>query len=621
MPFRGSAGAVPIEVGAPRSFRHLLERGVFPLGVVAIVSLALEFGFYVSPVPVALLHCIQLLAVGLYATCRLLHVCHAPRRWVALRGLWLDGVILAGAGVVVLLGLEFSAAPFVAVSAVYVATLQVALGVRVVVKAVQLNLLLSQRVLQPTRFVVSAFVMLIAIGTLALALPRATSLELWQADGFSLFRHLLNCAFTATSATCVTGLAVYDTATDFTLFGQAIILIMIQLGGLGIMVIGSVLGILAGRQLSLRHSLVLQDETSHNTLGEMRGLVTFIVLSTLAIEVVGAVVLWPMFEGVSSAGERLFFSVFHSVSAFCNAGFSLQSDSLIAFRRAWPVYFGIMPLIVVGGLGFPVLRDLWHGLREWSEAVWHGRTGVQLGAAPRKRVLSLHSHVVLVASAWLVVVPTGMFLVFETFSGGVSVLSDGSADAMGLAGFPERLFDAAFLSVTCRTAGFNTVAMDSESLTPASHMLAALLMFIGGSPGSTAGGVKTASLAVMALGVWATLRGRQHVEVFGRRIPEVIVRRSGALFVVMAALISVVTLLLCFTEGVTLRVGLFESVSAAGTVGLSAGLTPELTGWGRLVIMLTMLAGRLGPLTVLVAMAGTPRTLRYEYPTEAVIIG
>ena len=144
---------------------------------------------------------------------------------------------------------------------------------------------------------------------------------------------------------------------------------------------------------------------------------------------------------------------------------------------------------------------------------------------------------------------------------------------------------------------------------------------VGGAPGSTAGCVKTAGLAVMAMGVWATLRGRQHVEVFGRRIPEIIVRRSGALFVVMAALISIVTLLLCFTEGVSLREGLFESVSAAGTVGLSTGLTTELTCWGRVVIMATMLAGRLGPLTVLVAMAGTPKPLRYEYPAEAVIIG
>ena len=611
---------MPLPAVPPRSFRNVLKRGVFPLGVVAMASLAVEFGFYEPPVPLVWLHFVQILAVALYVTCRVLYVCHAPRKWKAVRSLWYDGVILVGASLVVLLDAEFSAAPLVAVSVTYVAVLQVALGLRVLVKAVQINLLLSQRILQPTRFVLTAFVMLIAIGTLALALPRATTPALWRADGFSVPRHLLNCAFTATSATCVTGLVVYDTPTDFTMFGQAVILTMIQLGGLGIMVIGSVLGILAGRQLSLRHSLVLQDETSHNTLGEMRGLVTFIVLSTLVIEAVGAVVLWPMFDDAPSLGQRLFLSVFHAVSAFCNAGFALQSDSLIAFRRQWPVFAGIMPLIVVGGLGFPVLRDLWRGLRERISSAKRRRTGVQLGAAPRKRVLSLHSRVVLVTTAWLLLLPTVMFVLFESYDPGGAARGD-RANVLGAASSFGRLCDAFFLSVTCRTAGFNTVAMDAHALTPASHLLAALLMFIGGSPGSTAGGVKTASLAVMAMGVWATLRGREHVEVFGRRIPEVIVRRSGALFVVMAGLISVVTLLICFTEGVSLREGLFESVSAAGTVGLSTGLTPELTGWGRVVIMFTMLAGRLGPLTVLVAMAGTPRTLQYEYPSEAVIIG
>jgi len=604
----------------PRVLRGYLERALPLLTIVALMSLAFEFGFYDPPLPVSVLVASQLIAVSVYAVVRLLQVWTAVHRFTALRQLWYDVAILVVAGLIVLLEFEFSSSPVVTVSAAYVATMQVALAVGLIVKAVQINLTLSQRVLQPTRFVLVTFVVLITLGALALALPRAMPPEFWQRDGLSLPKHLLNCAFTATSATCVTGLVVYDTSTDFTIYGQTVILVLIQLGGLGIMVIGSVLGILAGRQLSLRHSLVLQDETSYHTLGEMRGLVTFIVSSTFLIEAVGVIVLYPMFSNVEGVGARLFVSVFHSISAFCNAGFALQSDSLVSFQSSWPTYLGVVPLIILGGLGFPVLRDLWHGFVALVRARVRRRRGIRMGAPPLKRVLSLHSRLVLVTSAVLITVPTALFIIFETFQTGAETpgSSVGALRAMTPGG---RLFNALFLSVTCRTAGFNTVPMDAESLTPASHMLSTILMFIGGSPGSTAGGIKTSSLAVMLLGVWAALRGRQHVEAFGRTISDIVVRRAGAVMVVMSAMISVVTLVLCFTEGVSLRAALFETVSAAGTVGLSMGLTPDLTYAGRMVIIVTMLAGRLGPLTVLVAMAGVPRPARYEYPTETVVIG
>ncbi|MFQ5495506.1 MAG: potassium transporter TrkG, partial [Phycisphaerae bacterium] len=197
----------------------------------------------------------------------------------------------------------------------------------------------------------------------------------------------------------------------------------------------------------------------------------------------------------------------------------------------------------------------------------------------------------------------------------------GGGDTLAEATPAGRLLDAVFLSVTCRTAGFNTVRMDPDALSPASHMLAVVLMFVGGSPGSTAGGVKTVGLAVLLLSVAATLRGRRRVTAMGRTIPDPVVKRAAVVIIVMFALVSLVTLLLCFTEQASLRESMFEAVSACGTVGLSTGLTPDLTSAGRVVILLAMFAGRLGPLTLLVALAGTSDGARYDYPNEEVGIG
>lgn len=589
---------------------YYVDRLLPIVAVGAVVSLALEFGFYKPPLPVRLLIAVQLMAVALYVTSRVLNAMSARFTWRVIAGFRYDGVILAVAAMIVAIELGDAHAPAVTLSAAYVATLQVALGVRLTVEAIQLRLLLSPRVLQPTQFVLLAFILMIGIGTMALALPRASHPEHFQASDFSLFRHVLDSAFTATSATCVTGLIVRDTGADFTRFGQVVILLLIQMGGLGIMVFSSVLGSLAGRALSLRDSLVLQDETSHQTLGELRALVRFIVASTFAFEVIGGFILYPAFGDLTSASERVFHAVFHAVSAFCNAGFALQSDSLESFRQAWPTYVGVMPLIVLGGIGFPVLKELWEGVKKAPASRRFRIRAVALNRRSSLRVLSVHSRLVLVTTAVLIALSTILFMILDS----LNPASAGTAPG-------ARLLDALFLSITCRTAGFNTTAMGTDAISPATHMFAAILMFIGGSPGSTAGGVKTASVAVMMLGVWATLRGRRHVEVYSRRIPEFIVRRASVVMAVMAALVSAVTLLLCLTEGVTLREAMFETVSAAATVGLSTGLTPELTEAGRVVIMVTMLAGRLGPLTVLVAMAGRPKQFRYEFPDEAVMIG
>ncbi|GAF73863.1 unnamed protein product, partial [marine sediment metagenome] len=379
-----------------------------------------------------------------------------------------------------------------------------------------------------------------------------------------------------------------------------------------------------------RQSLVLQDAMSHQTIGRVRQMVWFIVVLTFTCELIGAVVLYSTWGGqASSVWDRIFRSVFHSVSAFCNAGFALQGDNLVGYSGAWQVYAAIMPLIVIGGLGFPVTHDLYKWLR-WRlmpEAAPAGNPeALAVMAAPKERLayrFSLHSRIVLWSTVGLIVLPALALLMFESVpewrtrqqvdTARMRAEAEGQAAAMIDLPLPQRTVAALFQSVTTRTAGFNTVHLDVDSMSPASHFLMCLLMFVGGSPASTAGGVKTVGMALLVLGVYSTLRGRERVECFGRTIPHLVMRRAAAVTMVMFAAVALTTLALCYTESASVQRILFESVSACGTVGLSTGLTDELTVPGRMVIMIAMFVGRLGPLTVLVALAGRTTSARYEY--------
>lgn len=590
------------------------------MAAAALVSLALEFGFDQPPLPQSALVATQIAAAGAYLLLRTVELLKAPSRAAALRGMWLDIGLLLVVLVYPFIQFEFAAdasGPVLKLSALYIAVMQAALAVRLTIEAVRLNLVISRSGLHPSRFMVITFLGLIIAGTLALALPRATTERVESAPGFSIPRHLLNCAFTATSAVCVTGLTVYDTERDFTRFGQWIILLLMQAGGLGIMVSGSLLSVLAQRQLSLRQSLAIQDVFSYRTLGRIRDMVVFIVVFTVVIECYGTIALYPMFDHIEDTWIRLFYSVFHAVSAFCNAGFSLEGDNLVSYRFALPVYTAVMPLIVLGGLGFPVLYDLWLGMATTVRR----RLALRRGLRPvRRHRLALHSRLVLIVSALLILAGTGGIFLCESL-GRADVAVDPAAPTMRWAWWGQRLLDSLFLSISSRTAGFNTVLMSPQDMTPGAHMVCALLMFVGGSPASTAGGVKTVTIAVITMGVLATVRGRNHVEAFGRQLPDNTVRRSAVIILAMFGLQSVVILALAVSETATLAEVMFESVSACNTVGLSKGITPELTSPGRVVIMIAMFAGRLGPLTMLIALAGRAQPARYEYPSEDVGIG
>lgn len=440
----------------------------------------------------------------------------------------------------------------------------------------------------PQSLLVSGFAVLILVGTLLLWLPIAHAQQSIS---------LLDALFTATSAVCVTGLIVVDTGTDFTLFGQVVILLLIQAGGLGVMAFAAMAFDFLGRSLSLRAQSAFNESFFQmDAATGFRRRLLHIVKMVAGFEAVGALLLFLGFLQFHPPGRAAYTAVFHSISAFCNAGFSLYADSLIGFRASFMLISTVMLLIVLGGIGQPVLLELLERLLRRKPRV------------PRPQRFSLHTQVVLWSSGALIV--AGCLFLFAT----------GLAPAEG--SMWQRLSGALFQSVTARTAGFNTV--DIGALPLASVLLICVLMFVGGSPGSCAGGVKTTTAVLWLAQFTSRIRGKKWPAVLGRHIPGELVRRASTL-VGLAILWNLLgVLLLSITEGgaqsTLLRDILFEQLSAFGTVGLSTGLTPELSVGGRLWIILTMFVGRVGPLC-LVVWAFQQRTPGVRLPEGKVMIG
>jgi len=436
------------------------------------------------------------------------------------------------------------------------------------------------------------FLVLIAGGTVLLLLPAATPAD--QPISF------VDALFTSTSAVCVTGLAVRDTGTAFTTFGQTVILALIQLGGLGIMTVSAFFLVILRKRLTRRDASSLESVFDVERKGGIRRIVMGIIACTFLVEGIGALLLLPSVKE-GGDGRALFEAVFHSISATCNAGFGLYPDSLVRFRSSLPVNLLIMALIVIGGIGFTVVFDLVGALRRLKT---------------EKRLLSLHTRVVLATTAVLLVSGTAVFLLCEAHRT-LEPLSQG-----------ERVLASAFQSVTLRTAGFST--LDFSEMQPATLFLVLLFMFIGGSPGSTAGGIKTTTFAIALATLWARSRGRESVVLFKRTIPEYLCTRALLIFILGFVVLSTAMVLLMLSEAHDLEGShgrehfldlLFEAVSAFGTVGLSTGWTPRLSEGGRIIIILLMFLGRVGPLTVAVAMGGRKKKPSATYPEGRVMIG
>jgi trk system potassium uptake protein len=450
------------------------------------------------------------------------------------------------------------------------------------------------RQLRPTQLLVGSFLLLIAIGTLGLQyLP-----GLYTDEGLGW----LDALFTATSAVCVTGLIVVDTATYFTAAGQAWILLLIQLGGLGIITFTTLIIIAVGGRLSLRtESLASVADVAPEV--DYRHLARGVVLYTALFEAAGAVLLYlfwiPRLGWTGAAWPALF----HSISAFCNAGFSTFSDSLMGFTRSYGALLVVMSLIVLGGLGFLVIEEIYLNHK-------HERRG-------RKFRLSLHSRMVLVVTAVLVLGAWPAMAVLEW------------ANTLAGMPLPAKLVNALFLSVTPRTAGFNTI--DYAEATDATNFFTIILMSIGGSPGSTAGGLKTTTFALLALLAWSRLRGMRWVTVGGRSVPDGTIQRAIGLFIVGFVVVTgaIMVLVAIQSPGPAVESGpafityMFEAVSAFNTVGLSMGVTPGLSTLGKWIVIVLMYLGRIGPLTLAAAIAlqqrAATRELRYAY--EDVVVG
>jgi len=440
-----------------------------------------------------------------------------------------------------------------------------------------------------TLLVFSLFAGAILVGTLLLLLPFATvDGSLAPIDAF----------FTATSAVCVTGLIVVDTATYFTPFGQLVILILFQVGGLGVITFGGLVLFFSHRRLSILQRDVIRISGIHHGIKYDAKAIIFPILKfALIAEGVGISLLFLGFLRYFSVGDALYHAVFHGISAFCNAGFSSFSSSLTQFAGDWWINGVVISLIIVGGIGFVVVVDL-------VERVRFGHRSL------------LHTKLVLVTTAILLAVGFFSFLALEQGT----VLADKSID--------EQVLISAFHSTTARTAGFNTV--DYFHLSHGTLVLTIILMVIGGSPGSTAGGIKTTTIAILFITVVSRIRGKRDAEFANRAIAERSVINAITLLVLSVMYLMFIVLLLQITElgsvshveveGSLMMLG-FEAVSAFGTVGLSMGATPDLSIMGKLIISITMFIGRLGPLSFYSMLGSTARRHDVRLPSERVMVG
>ncbi len=442
-----------------------------------------------------------------------------------------------------------------------------------------------QRNLNPAQVLVLGFALIILLGAVVLSTPFVT--QTGESTGF------LKSLFTATSAVCVTGLVVVDTGTHWNMAGQITILILIQVGGLGIMTMATSVALIMGRKISLKGRLIMQEALNQFTIQGVVRLTKYIIITTFIIEGIGAFFLAMNFIPEYGLEKGIYFGIFHSISAFCNAGFDVIGGgrSLTPYTENLSVNFIVMSLIILGSLGFAVIIDLIR-TRNYKK-------------------LSLHSKIVVVMTVSLILIGFVLFFIMEF----------NNPNTMQDLSLKGKLTAAMFQSVTTRTAGFNT--MDLSQMYDSSKLLTVMLMFIGGSPGSTAGGMKTTTIALVLLLIVSVVRGRSDVEFGKRRISRDNVNRALTVVGIGFSLGITVLFLLTITEkGASFITLLFEAISALGTVGLSLGFTPSLSPLGQIIIIFTMFAGRVGALTIVFALAENQQNKALiRYPESKVSVG
>ncbi|MFH1008822.1 MAG: TrkH family potassium uptake protein [Candidatus Latescibacterota bacterium] len=548
------------------------------LGLIALIVQS-GYNFRLSPLQKVIFALANYLIIAAFLVDIGVHYALAPSKWQHFRRNILDMVIVLPL-LLSLVSVQTSAGLIIVRQAMVLAQLTSRMR--------KAKRLLTYLQMNPAQLLGLSFAGLIFVGSILLTFPAATK------DGYGA--SMLTALFTATSATCVTGLVVVDTGTHFSTFGQIVILCLIQLGGLGMMTFSTSLALIFGKRLGVRERATMQEVLDAPDPASLIRIVRYIVKMTVCAELIGATILFVRFKFVyPSVLKAAYYALFHAISAFCNAGFGLYSDSLTGFHGDLIVNFTITTLIIMGGIGFVVV------------AAVTNRENLRRGVRGSLLHLDVHSKLVLSATAVLIVGGALAVFFFE-FDRSLLTLST-----------KDKFLAAYFQSVTARTAGFNTI--DIGQLRNVTLFIMMVWMFVGAAPGSTGGGIKVSTVAVLLLSLKTMLQERRDIEVFRRTIPQPVVYKSIAVTIVSLLLLgSLFSLLLVSQDGKFVDL-LFEAVSAFGTVGLSVGVTPQLNAAGRVIIMLLMFIGRLGPLTLAFAVGRRSRRSYLRYPQGRVMIG
>ena len=435
-------------------------------------------------------------------------------------------------------------------------------------------------------------VQILTLGFLAVIFIGGTILTLPISSASGESTSFLDALFTSTSAVCVTGLITVDTGTHWSIFGQTVIMLLIEIGGLGFMSFTTLIAIILGKKITLRDRLLLQDAMNTFNIQGLVKMVQYVLAFTITVQIAGALLFSTQFIPEYGVAKGIFYSVFHSVSAFCNAGFDIIGNfsSVTAYSSNWVVLLVISGLIIIGGIGFTV----------WIE-VYNFKS---------MKKLSLHSKMVILVTSILLVGGTILMFIFE----------HNNPNTLAGMNIGDKIVNSFFAAVSPRTAGFNSVS--TNGMSNAGNFLTIILMFIGGSPGSTAGGIKTTTIGVLIVTVICVIRGREDAEVFKKRFPKELIYKAFTLFIIGGSLVIGSTMLLSYTEqGASFLSLLYETTSAFGTVGLTLGLTQQLSEIGKILIMIMMYLGRVGPLTVVLSLMKNKNNNGVRYPEGKILIG
>lgn len=519
------------------------------------------------------------------------------RKYRPKKNVWpYDGVLLIAMTFVILHHFEINRMPFLDLKI----WMYAAVFIMFIREFSALNIDLKKEYLNPAQLFIISFIALILLGTALLSLPKATYTGISFVDAL----------FTSTSAVCVTGLIVVDTSTYFTTFGQTVILILIQLGGLGIMTFTSYFSYFFRGATTYENQLLLKDMTNSDKIAEVFSTLKKIILLTIVIETIGAFIISTNlnYGDFESTAEQIYFSVFHSISAFCNAGFSTMSNGLYeeAYRFNYPMQLIIAFLFIIGGIGFPLLFNFFKYLKHlfiqtFIPKSWRKREVYVPG------IININTRLVLITTTLFLVGGTIFFYLFEY------------NNTLQEHGWFGKIVTAFFGAATPRTAGFNTV--DFGALNFSTILMVFLLMWVGASPASTGGGIKTSTFAVATLNLVSLARGKDRIELYRREVADISVRRAFATISLSFVVIGFAVFFLTWTDGdKDLTAILFESISAFGTVGVTMGITGDLSTAGKFVVITTMFIGRVSMLTILIALIRKVAHTKYRYPTEEILI-